>query len=67
MSRGIDLKACGRDDAFMDTPNTPRQALPDADFDFRLQALLDLKQQMHDLHARLEYVRLMLKLGVRLV
>ena len=49
----------------MDTPDTPRRAPPEADFDFRLQALLDLKQEMHDLHARLEYVRLMLKLGVR--
>ena len=49
----------------MDSPNTPPRMPPEAEFDFRLKALLDLKQQMQFLHARLQFIKLMLKLGVR--
>ena len=50
----------------MDSPCTPR-GLPQAtDFEARLQALLKIRHEMEMLHARLEYVRLLLKLGVRI-
>jgi hypothetical protein len=50
----------------MNLPDTPRRMPPEAEFEFRLQALLDLKREMQALHARLEFIRLMLKFGVRL-
>jgi hypothetical protein len=51
----------------MNTPNpsddtSPRRTLT---LEERTQALLELRRQMQELHARLEYLRLMLKLGVR--
>lgn len=49
----------------MDTPNTPRDARPDQDLDARVQAWLELKREMETLHAKVEYVRLLLKMGVR--
>lgn len=49
----------------MDTPNTPRETRQNPDLDAKVQAWLALKQEMELLHARVEYVRLMLKLGVR--
>lgn len=44
---------------------TPQQpALPLAEeLEARLQALLALRQQMRELHARLEYLRLMIRLN----
>jgi len=50
----------------MDSPNQPRGSLPEIAFEARLQALRDLKRELQFLHARLEYIRLMLKLGARL-
>ncbi|MDP3084715.1 MAG: hypothetical protein Q8N44_13645 [Rubrivivax sp.] len=48
----------------MDTPNTPKQATDDyADY-LRMHKLLELKEQMAQLHANLETLRLLLKLGV---
>jgi hypothetical protein len=48
-------------------PQDPSSApLPNAEAaGAALQALLELKAQMERLHAELEYVRLMLKVGVR--
>lgn len=48
--------------------NPPRPShpppLPLADeLEARLQALLKLRQQLHGLHARLEYLRLMIRLS----
>jgi len=64
--RGIDHEQWRRDDSAMDSPSTPR-GLPQAtDFEARLQALLKIRHEMEMLHARLEYVRLLLKLGVRI-
>jgi hypothetical protein len=49
----------------MDTPDTPRETPPGADLGAKLHAWLDLKREMESLHAQVEYVRLLLKLGVR--
>jgi hypothetical protein len=48
----------------MDTPNTPREAPQSTDLDAKLHAWLELKREMESLHAQVEYVRLLLKLGV---
>ena len=47
----------------METPNTPRQT-QDPNLDAQVQTWLELKREMEALHAQVEYVRLMLKLGV---
>jgi hypothetical protein len=47
----------------MNTMHTPCSLPPEA---IRLQALIDLRDQMLELQAQLDYVRLMLKLGVPL-
>lgn len=44
------------------TPHQPSSLLAD-ELEARLQALLKLRQQMRELHARLEYLRLMIRLG----
>lgn len=49
----------------MESKNTPATAADTAAASAQLQALLELKAQMERLHAELEYVRLMLKVGVR--
>jgi hypothetical protein len=49
----------------MDTPNTPRETRQGADQEAKLHAWLELKREMESLHAQVEYVRLLLKLGVR--
>ncbi len=49
----------------MDTPNTPRETRHDSDLNAQLQAWLELKREMEVLHAKVEYVRLLLKMGVR--
>jgi hypothetical protein len=50
----------------MDSPATPRRLPRDTSFEARLEALLEIKRDMLALHARLEYLQLMLKLGVHL-
>ncbi len=52
-----------REHAAMDANNSPDQAQQGLDAYVRMQKLLELKAQMEQLHAKLEYVRLMLKLG----
>ena len=49
----------------MDSPTPPRQTPPGSENDPRTLAWLDLKRELQLLHARLEYVRLMLKLEAR--
>ncbi len=49
----------------MDTPNTPRGTHHDPELEARVQAWLELKREMEALHAKVEYVRLLLKMGVR--
>jgi hypothetical protein len=44
---------------------TPSQQPRALSLEERTQALLELRRQMQELHARLEYLRLMLKLGVK--
>jgi hypothetical protein len=48
----------------MDSKPEPRDA--PKSLDVRTQDWLELKRQMQEAHARLEYIRLMLKIGVRL-
>ena len=49
----------------MDSPTPPRPTPAGGDHDPRTLAWLDLKRELQLLHARLEYVRLMLKLEAR--
>ena len=46
----------------MDANRPPAESRRDPPAEARLQALLDLKEQLQQLHAELEFVRLMLKL-----
>jgi len=48
----------------MNTPNTPREPQQSTELDAKIHAWLELKREMESLHAQVEYVRLMLKLGV---
>ncbi len=51
----------------MNNPNNPqpRPSTQDAlELETKLRAMQDLQREMATLHARLEYVRMMLKLGV---
>lgn len=51
----------------MNTPDVPpsRPAPEDAfELETKLRAMQDLQREMATLHARLEYVRMLLKLGV---
>lgn len=50
----------------MDSPAAPHEPPRDTSLEARRQALLDIKRDMLRLHARLEYLRLMIKLGVHL-
>jgi hypothetical protein len=56
--RGVDRSLGRQDDSGMDSK------LPPIDIDARLAALLELKREMLQLHAQLEFIRLMLSLGV---
>ncbi len=49
----------------MNTPNpqSPMQLPATAELENRMQALMALRRQMLELHARLEYLRLMLRLS----
>jgi hypothetical protein len=49
----------------MDSLPPPRQTPEDKDFDAKTQAWLELKREMERLHASVEYLRLILKIGVR--
>lgn len=51
----------------MNTPQNPPQRPPSeegVDLQAKLWAMQELQREMTTLHARLEYVRLMLKMGV---
>ncbi|MFM8900786.1 MAG: hypothetical protein ACKOF9_12685 [Burkholderiales bacterium] len=51
----------------MNTPNSPSPrptSQDDLALESKLRAMQDLQREMATLHARLEYVRMMLKLGV---
>lgn len=50
----------------MNSPYTPRPHTGDQDFDEKTLVWLELKREMEQLHAQLEYLKLALKLGVRL-
>jgi hypothetical protein len=50
----------------MESPKPPRQSPDDKDFDAKTQAWLELKREMEQLHASVEYLRLILKMGVKL-
>jgi hypothetical protein len=50
----------------MDAPNTPRKPPSDPDFEAKTRAWLELKREMEQLHANVEYLRLILKMGVKL-
>ena len=45
-------------------PNRPVPFIPPAPNDAQMIAWLRLRQEMIELHARLEYIKLMLKIGV---
>lgn len=62
---GVDPPARRRHHGHMDTPNTPRGTHHDPELEARVQAWLELKREMEALHAKVEYVRLLLKMGVR--
>jgi hypothetical protein len=53
------------DHACMDTPRTPIPPQPNVHLQAKVAQWLELKREMQALHAKLEYARLMLKLGVR--
>lgn len=48
----------------MNTPPTPREPQPNAALEAKVNQWLELKREMEALHAQVEYVRLLLKLGV---
>lgn len=50
----------------MDAPQAPRKQPADQDFDAKTRAWLELKREMEQLHASVEYLRLILKMGVKL-
>ena len=65
-NRGVDPLLARVDHAVMEplnpSPKTPPQG---ADLEARVQAWIQLRDQMRHVEAQLEYVRLMLKMGVR--
>ena len=48
----------------MDTPNTPHEPRESTDLSTRIGTWLELKREMESLYAQIEYVKLLLKLGV---
>jgi hypothetical protein len=48
----------------MDTPRNPNPPQPNVHLQAKVAQWLELKREMEALHAKLEYARLMLKLGV---
>jgi hypothetical protein len=61
---GIDLASARCHDSLMDTPNTPREPRQSNELKAKALAWLALKREMQSLHAQIEYVRLLIKLGV---
>jgi hypothetical protein len=61
---GVDRPIARPDHDRMDSAPEPREA--PKSLDARIQDWLELNRQLQKAHARLEYVLLMLKLGVRL-
>jgi hypothetical protein len=55
--------ACS-EDLPMEPLEPARHEPPQLPADPRLQAMLDLKREMESLHVQLEYLRLLLKMGV---
>ena len=54
------------DHSRMESPHAPRELPPlSAAAAARLEAMLELHEEMKKLHAQVEYVALMLKLGLR--
>jgi hypothetical protein len=49
----------------MDHPDRPEKLAPQDSAEARLQAWLELKARLQQLHAELEYVRLLIRLGNR--
>ena len=66
-NRGVDPLPARIDHDAMDSLNPSPQSPPPrgADLEARLQAWIQLRDQMRNVEAQLEYVRLMLKMGVR--
>jgi hypothetical protein len=62
--RGVDRQAKASDDRFMKPEDKPQKQTEPVTAEAQMQAWTDLRDQMQRLHAELEYVRLMLKLGV---
>ena len=48
----------------MDKPNLPRDSIPSEALGAKTLAWLELKQEMAGLHAQVEYVALLLRMGV---
>lgn len=48
----------------MNTPDTPREPQSNAAIEAKVNQWLELKREMEVLHAQVEYVRLLIKLGV---
>lgn len=64
--RGVEAGARRMEHSLMDAAPTPRQPSPNSSDDTaRVKAWIELRHELEQLHARLEYLRLMLKLGVR--
>jgi hypothetical protein len=54
-----------RDGQFgMNTPETPREPQSNSAIEAKVNQWLELKREMEVLHAQVEYVRLLIKLGV---
>jgi hypothetical protein len=63
---GVEAGAGRMEYSPMDAAPTPRQPSPNSSDDTaRVKAWIELRHELEQLHARLEYLRLMLKLGVR--
>lgn len=46
------------------TPSRPSQPTDGSEADARVMACLELQREMQELHARLQYLKLLLKMGV---
>ena len=64
-NRGVDPRWARPDHSVMEPLNPPPKTPQGADLDARVQAWIQLRDQMRNVEAQLEYVRLMLKMGVR--
>jgi len=63
---GLTLRGSNADHWGMESPHVPRELPPIAPAAAaQLEAMLELQEEMRKLHAQVEYVALMLKLGLR--